>query len=115
VSQWCNKDARAVHLTRLVRGIPIGVIPRTSWAVARGSGPPSTPRMVAVVGFADKFRIKAQELRGRIKRNTGEVTGDKGVQARGRVDEVKSYLKRIVEKVKDAFRGRGPSRRRRQH
>ena len=30
------------------------------------------------MSFANKFRNKAQELRGRIKRNTGEVTGDRG-------------------------------------
>jgi uncharacterized protein YjbJ (UPF0337 family) len=71
--------------------------------------------MVAVVSFSDKFRNKAQEFRGRIKRNTGEVTGDRGLQAEGSADEVKSNLKQAGEKVKDAFRGRGPRRRRRQH
>ena len=69
--------------------------------------------MVAVVSFADKLRNKAQEFRGRIKRNTGEVTGDRRLQAEGSADEVKSNLKQAGEKVKDAFRGRGPRRRRR--
>jgi uncharacterized protein YjbJ (UPF0337 family) len=69
--------------------------------------------MVAVVSFAHKFSNMAQELRGRIKRNTGEVTGDRGPQAEGRADEVKSNLKQTGEKIKDAFRGRGPRRRRR--
>ena len=67
--------------------------------------------MVAVVSFTDKLRNKAQQLRGRIKRNTGEVTGDRSLQARGRADEVKGNLKQTGEKIKDAFRGR---RRRRQ-
>jgi uncharacterized protein YjbJ (UPF0337 family) len=67
------------------------------------------------VSFADKFRNKAQELRGRIKRNTGEVTGNRGLQAEGRADEVKSNLKQAGEKVKDAFRGRGTRRRRRRY
>jgi uncharacterized protein YjbJ (UPF0337 family) len=71
--------------------------------------------MVAVVSFTDRFRSKAQELRGRIKRNTGEVTGDKALEARGRADEVKGNLKQTGEKIKDAFRGRGPRRRRRRH
>jgi uncharacterized protein YjbJ (UPF0337 family) len=71
--------------------------------------------MGAVVSFADKFSNKAQELRGRIKRNTGEVTGDRGRQAEGRADEVKGNLKQAGEKVKDSFRGRGPRRRRHQH
>jgi uncharacterized protein YjbJ (UPF0337 family) len=66
----------------------------------------------AVVSFGNKFRNKAQELRGRIKRNTGEVTGDRGLQAEGRTDEVKGKLKQVGEKVKDAFRGRGHRRRR---
>jgi uncharacterized protein YjbJ (UPF0337 family) len=64
------------------------------------------------VSVADKFRGKAQELSGRFKRNTGKVTGDRGLQAKGRVDEVMGNLKQAGEKVKDAFRGRGPRRRR---
>jgi uncharacterized protein YjbJ (UPF0337 family) len=65
------------------------------------------------MSLADKFRNKVQELRGRIKRNTGEVTGDRGLQAEGRADEVKSNLKQTGEKVKDAFRKRATRRRRR--
>ncbi|HWM03542.1 MAG TPA: CsbD family protein [Actinophytocola sp.] len=65
------------------------------------------------MSLADKFRNKVQELRGRIKRNTGKVTGDRGLQAEGRADEVKSNLKQTGEKVKDAFRGRATRRRRR--
>ena len=64
------------------------------------------------MSFADKFRNKAQELRGRIKRNTGEVTGDRGLQNQGRADEMKGNLKQAGEKIKDAFRGRGGRRRR---
>jgi uncharacterized protein YjbJ (UPF0337 family) len=71
--------------------------------------------MVGIVSLTDKFRSKAQELRGRIKRNTGEVTGDKGLEARGSVEETKGDLKQTGEKIKDAFRRRGPRRRRRQH
>jgi uncharacterized protein YjbJ (UPF0337 family) len=67
---------------------------------------------VAVVGFRDRLRYKAQEMRGRIKRNTGEVTGDRSQQASGRADEVKGGLKQTGEKIKDAFRGRGRRRRR---
>ena len=67
--------------------------------------------MVAVVSFTDKLRNKAQELRGRIKRNTGEVTGDRSLQAEGRADELKGNAKQIGEKIKDAFRGRGRRRR----
>jgi len=66
--------------------------------------------MVAVVSFTDKLKNKAQELRGRIKRNTGEVTGDRSLQAKGRADEVKGNLKQTGEKIKDAFRRRGRRR-----
>jgi uncharacterized protein YjbJ (UPF0337 family) len=64
------------------------------------------------VSFADKFRDKAQVLRGRLKRNTGELTGDRRLQAEGMADEVMGNLKQVGEKVKDAFRGRGTRRRR---
>jgi uncharacterized protein YjbJ (UPF0337 family) len=64
------------------------------------------------VSFANKFRAKMQVLRGRIKRDTGQVTGSGRLQAEGRADEVMGNLKQAGEKVKDAFRGRGTHRRR---
>lgn len=63
------------------------------------------------MSFADKFRDKAQVLRGRMKRNTGEVTGNRRLEAEGSFDEVMGNLKQAGEKVKDAFRGRGTRRR----
>jgi uncharacterized protein YjbJ (UPF0337 family) len=63
------------------------------------------------VSFANKFRAKMQVLRGRIKRDTGQVTGSGRLQAEGRADEVMGNLKQAGEKVKDAFRGRGTRRR----
>jgi uncharacterized protein YjbJ (UPF0337 family) len=63
------------------------------------------------VSFADKFRDKAQVLRGRIKRNTGNVTGNRRLQAEGSADKMMGNLKQAGEKVKDAFRGRGNRRR----
>jgi uncharacterized protein YjbJ (UPF0337 family) len=63
------------------------------------------------VSFADKFRDKAQVLRGRIKRNTGDVTGNRRLQTEGSADKVMGNLKHAGEKVKDAFRGRGNRRR----
>jgi uncharacterized protein YjbJ (UPF0337 family) len=65
----------------------------------------------AAVSFANKFRDKAQVLRGRIRWNTGEVTGNRRLQAEGRADQVMGNLKQAGEKVKDAFRGRGNRRR----
>ncbi len=63
------------------------------------------------MSFADKLRDKAQVLRGRVKRNTGEVTGNRRLEAEGSIDEVMGNLKQAGEKVKDAFRGRGNRRR----
>ena len=63
------------------------------------------------MSFANKFRAKMQVLRGRIKRDTGQVTGSGRLQAEGRADEVMGNLKQAGEKVKDAFRGRGTRRR----
>ncbi len=62
------------------------------------------------MSFADKFGNKAQEMRGRVKRNSGEVTGNRRMQSEGRADEVKANLKQAGEKLKDAFRGRGGRR-----
>lgn len=63
------------------------------------------------MSFADKVSNKAQEMRGRIKRNTGEVVGDRRLEAEGGTDEVKGNLKQAAEKIKDAFRTRGTRRR----
>lgn len=62
------------------------------------------------MSLSDKVRNKAQELRGRIKRNAGEVSGDRRLRSDGRADEVKGNLKQVGEKVKDVFRGRGTRR-----
>ena len=63
------------------------------------------------MSLADKFNNKAQELRGRIKRNAGQVSGDRRLEAEGSSDERMGHLKQAGEKVKDAFRGRGTRRR----
>jgi uncharacterized protein YjbJ (UPF0337 family) len=62
------------------------------------------------VGFTDKMSNKAREMRGRMKRNTGEVTGNRRLQAEGRAEEMAGNLRQAGEKVKDAFR-RGTQRR----
>jgi uncharacterized protein YjbJ (UPF0337 family) len=65
---------------------------------------------VVEVGFADKFSNRVQELRGRMKRNAGGVSGDRRLEAEGRSEEVRGSLKQAGEKLKDAFRGRGGRR-----
>jgi uncharacterized protein YjbJ (UPF0337 family) len=62
------------------------------------------------VGFTDKLNNKVREMRGRIKRNTGEVTGNRRLQAEGRAEEMTGNLRQAGEKFKDAFR-RGTTRR----
>jgi uncharacterized protein YjbJ (UPF0337 family) len=64
------------------------------------------------MGFGDKVAHKAKELRGRMKRNAGEVSGNPRLQAEGSSEEMMGNLKQAVEKVKDAFRMGGGRRRR---
>ena len=59
----------------------------------------------------DKFRHKAQELRGRIKRNAGEVSGDRRLESEGSAAEFGGKVKQVGDRIKDAFRGRGTRRR----
>ena len=65
------------------------------------------------MSFGDKVSHKTQELRGRMKRNAGEVTNNPRLQAEGRSEEMGGHLKQAVDKVKDAFGfNRRPRRRR---
>ncbi|MHB1774045.1 MAG: CsbD family protein [Acidimicrobiales bacterium] len=51
----------------------------------------------------DKTKNKAQELAGKVKEKSGEVTGDHDLEVRGKVDQAKGNVKQAGEKVKDAF------------
>ncbi|MGH3543942.1 MAG: CsbD family protein [Acidimicrobiales bacterium] len=62
----------------------------------------------------DKAKNKVQKAGGRAKEAIGRATGDRNLENRGKGDRVKSDLKDAGEKVKDAFRGRGGGRGRRQ-
>ena len=68
-----------------------------------GSGAPR--REVVEVGLTDKFANRVEELRGRMKRNAGAVSGDRRLEAEGRSEEVWGGLKQAGEKFKDALRG----------
>jgi len=48
------------------------------------------------MSFADKMNNKAQEMRGRIKRNAGQVTGDRRLEAEGRAEERSGNLRQAV-------------------
>ena len=63
------------------------------------------------MSFADKMSNKAQEMRGRIKRNAGQVTGDRRVEAEGLSEERSGNLRQAGEKIKEALLGSGPRRR----
>jgi uncharacterized protein YjbJ (UPF0337 family) len=67
------------------------------------------------MSFGDKVSHKTQELRGRMKRNAGEVTNNPRLQAEGRSEEMRGGLKQAAEKVKDAFGFNRRPRRRRSH
>ncbi len=56
------------------------------------------------MGLDDKIKNKAQELTGKGKEKTGEVTGDKDLQAEGQADQARGNLKQAGEKVKDVFK-----------
>ena len=60
----------------------------------------------------DKMRNSARQLRGRIKRNAGEVTGNPQLQSEGEAEEMGANAAQAGEKVKDAFRSILPRRRR---
>jgi uncharacterized protein YjbJ (UPF0337 family) len=64
------------------------------------------------MGFTDRMGHQVRRMRGRTKRITGAVTGDVGLEAEGRAEEMIGRVGRADERLKDAFRGRLRSRRR---
>lgn len=56
------------------------------------------------MGAMDKLKDKLQAGKGRGKKTTGRVTGDRSMEADGKADEVSGNLKQAGENVKDAFK-----------
>ncbi|MEO6085040.1 MAG: CsbD family protein [Umezawaea sp.] len=54
------------------------------------------------MSLGDKISNKAEDLGGKAKEATGQVTGDEQLQAEGQGDQAKAGLKDAVEDVKDA-------------
>ncbi|MEU4115336.1 CsbD family protein [Kitasatospora sp. NPDC028055] len=54
------------------------------------------------MGTSDKIRNMAEKARGKAKEAVGRTTGDRPMEAEGRVDQVKGDLKQAAEKLKDA-------------
>jgi uncharacterized protein YjbJ (UPF0337 family) len=56
------------------------------------------------VATEDKAANKAQEVKGKIKEEAGQATGDRNLEAEGKADKIAGDLKQAGEKVKDAFK-----------
>ncbi|MEC3976169.1 CsbD family protein [Amycolatopsis sp. H20-H5] len=54
------------------------------------------------MSLGDKISNKAEDLGGKAKEATGNVTGDEQLQAEGKGDQAKAGVKDAVENVKDA-------------
>jgi uncharacterized protein YjbJ (UPF0337 family) len=52
----------------------------------------------------DRVKGKAEDIKGRAKRQVGEWTGDKKTQAEGAAEQVKGKVQNAWGKVKDAGR-----------
>jgi uncharacterized protein YjbJ (UPF0337 family) len=52
----------------------------------------------------DRIKGKTEDIKGRVKRQVGEWTGDEDLQAEGTADQAKGKVQNAVGKVKDAAR-----------
>jgi uncharacterized protein YjbJ (UPF0337 family) len=52
----------------------------------------------------DRIKGKAEDIAGRVKRQTGEWTGDEKTQAEGAADQLKGKARNMMGKAKDAAR-----------
>jgi len=50
----------------------------------------------------DKAKNRSQELKGQVKQQTGDVTGNDSMKRSGKRDAKRANLKQAGEKVKDA-------------
>jgi uncharacterized protein YjbJ (UPF0337 family) len=74
------------------------------FAVSTVTSRPQPIQKGLTMGLDDKINNKAEEVAGKVKKGAGKATGDKDLEAEGRVDEAKSDVKQAVEKIKDAFK-----------
>jgi uncharacterized protein YjbJ (UPF0337 family) len=52
----------------------------------------------------DRIKGKMEDIKGRVKRQTGEWTGDEKTQAEGLADQAKGKAQNAMGKMKDAAR-----------
>ncbi len=57
---------------------------------------------------ADKANNKAEEVKGKVKKTTGQAVGNERLEAEGSADETKGNVKQAGEKVKDAAKSLKP-------
>lgn len=53
---------------------------------------------------------KADEMKGRVKKAIGELTGDEKLKREGTIDKVAGKVKQGVEKVQEALKGENRSK-----
>jgi uncharacterized protein YjbJ (UPF0337 family) len=56
------------------------------------------------MGIGDKLKNAAEEAKGKIKKETGDATDNRDLQAEGQTEETVAALKQAREKAKDAFK-----------
>jgi uncharacterized protein YjbJ (UPF0337 family) len=56
------------------------------------------------MGIGDKAKNAAKETKGKVKKETGEATDDRDLQAEGKAEQSVNALKQAGEKTKDAFK-----------
>jgi len=56
------------------------------------------------VSILKKIRHKIQTVKGRTKKSTGRVTGNRRLRTEGRTDQAAGDVKQAADKVKDAFK-----------
>ena len=53
---------------------------------------------------------KSDEIKGRVKKAVGELTGDKQLKREGDIDKAAGKVKQGVDKVKDILQGKNKKR-----
>jgi uncharacterized protein YjbJ (UPF0337 family) len=52
----------------------------------------------------DKVKNTTQAVRGKVKEKAGKLTGNRGLESKGKSDRMKGDLKQAAEKAADAFK-----------
>lgn len=55
------------------------------------------------VPMNDKAENKADEIKGKVKKNVGKALGNERMEAEGKAKETKGDIKQAGDKVKDVF------------